>query len=79
MASVQPSSNPFLLMMDPQAVLDTIEHSERLERLHRRICRPLDKPQLLASANSEQARHDRAIDESSFDDGLPLDLPGTPI
>ena len=76
MASVQPSSNPFLLMMDPQAVLDTIEHSGRL---HRRICRPLDKPQLLASANSEQARHDRAIDESSFDDGLPLDLPGTPI
>ncbi len=38
--------NPFALMLDPQAVLAQIEHSERLERLHRRVCRPLDKPLL---------------------------------
>lgn len=38
--------NPFALMIDPQAVLAQIECSERLERLHRRVCRPLDKPLL---------------------------------
>lgn len=38
--------NPFALMLDPQAVLARIECSERLERLQRRICRPLDKPLL---------------------------------
>ncbi len=38
--------NPFALMLDPQAVLAQIECSERLERLHRRVCRPLDKPLL---------------------------------
>jgi len=42
--------NPFALMLDPQAVLDQIEHSERLERLQRRVCRPLDKPVLGAPA-----------------------------
>ena len=42
--------NPFALMLDPQAVLAQIEHSERLERLQRRVCRPLDKPVLGAVA-----------------------------
>ena len=42
--------NPFALLLDPQAVLAQIEHSERLERLHRRVCRPLDKPMLGALA-----------------------------
>ena len=36
--------NPFALMLDPQAVFAQIERSERLDRLQRRICRPLDKP-----------------------------------
>ena len=36
--------NPFALLMDPEAVFRAIERSERLERLHSRICRPLDKP-----------------------------------
>ena len=40
-----------------QAVLAQIECSERLERLQRRVCRPLDKP-LLGSAQE-------AGDESS--------------
>jgi hypothetical protein len=57
-------ANPFILMMDPQAVLSRVEHSERLERLHRRICRPLDKPQLGASqADVDAAEHDRVIDD----------------
>ncbi len=38
--------NPFASMLDPQAVMAQVEHSERLARLTRRICRPLDKPLL---------------------------------
>jgi hypothetical protein len=63
MPDLQTQPNPFILMMDPQAVLAKIEHSERLERLHSRICRPLDKPQLQAAASgSDLARHDLGID-----------------
>lgn len=46
MQSLPSNVNPFALMIDPQAVMAQIEHSERLERLHRRVCRPLDKPLL---------------------------------
>lgn len=38
--------NPFALMLDPQAIIAQIENSDRLERLQRRVCRPLDKPLL---------------------------------
>lgn len=40
----RPIANPFELMMNPEAVLQAMARSDRLERLHRRICRPLDKP-----------------------------------
>lgn len=46
MQSLPSNVNPFALMLDPQAVFAKIECSERLERLHRRVCRPLDKPLL---------------------------------
>ncbi len=36
-------SNPFSLLMNPQAVLEALEKSERLGQLASRICRPLDK------------------------------------
>jgi hypothetical protein len=36
-------SNPFALMLDPAAVVLAMEKSDRLSRLHSRICRPLDK------------------------------------
>jgi hypothetical protein len=48
-------ANPFMLIVNPQAVLDAIERSERLERLQRRVCHPLDKlvmPTTLAGAES---------------------------
>ena len=55
--------NPFALLLDPQAVLAQIEHSERLERLHRRVCRPLDKPLLgaLAEEGDDAADADQDI------------------
>lgn len=38
------SANPFGLLTDPQAILDAMQRSPRLESLNRRICRPLDRP-----------------------------------
>jgi hypothetical protein len=55
MQSLPSNVNPFALMLDPQAVLAKIECSERLERLQRRVCRPLDKP-LLGASTEEGAQ-----------------------
>lgn len=66
MSTLQPIANPFALLLDPQAVLDRIEHSDRLERLHSRICRPLDKPVLPVAAASSDAAADDA--EDALDD-----------
>ena len=43
MTTVQIASNPFALMMDPEAVFAALASSDRLDRLKSRICRPLDK------------------------------------
>ncbi len=55
MQSLPRSVNPFAMMLDPQAVLAQIERSDRLERLQRHICRPLDKPLLGAVAEEDAA------------------------
>lgn len=65
----QPVANPFALLMDPQAIFRAIENSERLGRLHSRVCRPLDKPLLPPALAAEDV--DGAQDE--------LDLPGEEI
>lgn len=45
MTTIHPiESNPFALMMNPEAVLAAVAGSDRLGRLKSRICRPLDKP-----------------------------------
>lgn len=61
--------NPFALMLDPQAVIAQIERSERLEGLHRRVCRPLDKPLLgvAQEADTEAAGAEAAPDEGADD------------
>ena len=61
MQSLPAEINPFALMLDPQAVLACIECSERLERLQRRICRPLDKL-LPGMAGAEVNELDTATD-----------------
>ena len=63
-----PAANPFALLMDPQSIFRAIDNSERLERLHRRVCRPLDKP-LLPVVTGEDG-------QSALDD---MDLPGEEI
>lgn len=61
------ANNPFALLLDPQTVLASIERSERLERLHSRICRPLDKPVLQNAAAPSREHFDRDIDAESDD------------
>jgi hypothetical protein len=73
--SLTSAVNPFALLMDPQAVFRAIESSERLERLHSRICRPLDKPLLPVLAAEEDQELSDDI-HCSVDD---LDLPGQAI
>lgn len=57
-------ANPFALMMDPQAVLEAMERSERLNRLHSRVCRPLDKP-LIPHVNQGAQAFDQEVDASA--------------
>ncbi len=35
--------NPFMLLVNPEAVIAAMEKSERLGRLNRHMCRPLDR------------------------------------
>lgn len=57
------AANPFAMMLDPQAVLAKLASSDRLDRLERRICRPLDKP-LIGQVSAEDA----AIDGDNSDE-----------
>jgi len=72
MPNLRRVANPFALMLDPQAVLAQIAHSERLERLQRRVCRPLDRPLLagglLADADADASDLDEGFDVESGDD-----------
>ena len=74
-----PVTNPFALLMDPQSIFRAIEKSERLERLHSRVCRPLDKPLLpVVEVDGEEGAFAARgnSEDSSIDD---LDLPGEEI
>lgn len=64
-----PVSDPFAMLMDLQGVVQAMERSDRLARLHSRICRPLDKP-VLGSAPDERDGLDAASDPSPQAEGL---------
>jgi hypothetical protein len=55
-----PISNPFSLIVNPQAVLDAVQRSERLHNLQRRIYRPLGQP--LSERDGEATGFDTALD-----------------
>ena len=61
------ASNPFALMMHPDDVLQAMERSDRLGRLQRRICRPLDKP-LIPNAPDEVVAFDHEVDDAIVPD-----------
>jgi hypothetical protein len=56
-----PVSDPFALIMNPDAVFQAMERSDRLGRLNRRICRPLDKP-LIPKVADEADAFDHEVD-----------------
>jgi hypothetical protein len=58
MAASEIASNPFALMTHPEAVLQALEQSERLARLHRRIYRPLDRGFVSQDPGELQAHQD---------------------
>lgn len=60
-------SNPFALMMNPAEVLAAVAGSSRLDRLQRRVCRPLDKP-VIAKKESDMNAYDGAIDDEAETD-----------
>ena len=55
-------ANPFALMMHPEDVVQAMERSDRLGRLQRRICKPLDKP-VVPHTTEEVSAYDHEIDE----------------
>jgi hypothetical protein len=44
MRNSQTSSNPFVMLIEPETILQAVERSERLNRLNRQVYRPLDRP-----------------------------------
>ena len=44
MSTTSSRLNPFVLMLDPEAVIHAMETSANLRGLRQRVCRPLDKP-----------------------------------
>jgi hypothetical protein len=63
------SINPFSLMMEPQRVLQTMEHSQQLRSLRRHKLRPLDKPLIpyTSEALASRAAFDAMIDAQELD------------
>ncbi|MDP1901995.1 MAG: hypothetical protein Q8K96_16305 [Rubrivivax sp.] len=62
--------NPFMLMLNPEVVLAAIEKSERLGKLNRHLCRPLDRaagaPAMPDDADSSDGRDTDGIGEISL-------------
>ena len=54
--------NPFMLMISPEVVLAAVEKSERLGKLKRHLCRPLDRP-VPATAGNAAAIADTGSDD----------------
>lgn len=67
MNASQTRLNPFVLMLDPEAVISAMESSRDLRGLRQRVCRPLDKP-LIPKLFDNALDFDAAIDADTFMD-----------
>ena len=65
------ASNPFALMMDPEAVFRAMAQSDRLARLSSRICRPLDKL-VVPKTDTATSKADAEVDGEP---DLPIEIP----
>ncbi len=61
------AANPFAMLLDLERVVREVECSERLNRLRRRVFRPLDKP-VIAKTAEDGIDFDYQLDASN-DDG----------
>ncbi|NCT97382.1 MAG: hypothetical protein GXD23_08445 [Comamonadaceae bacterium] len=61
-------TNPFVLMLDPEAVINAMESSQPLRGLRGRVCRPLDKPLIPKLFDTTIREFDAAIDQEEFMD-----------
>ena len=71
MNSIHSRLNPFVLMLDPEAVISAMESSRNLRGLRQRICRPLDKPLIPKTHTIDRIAlrdYDAAIDADEFMD-----------
>lgn len=59
-------ASPFALLLNPEVVVKAMESSERLTRLHSRVCRPLDRPVIPTHKPDDPvAAFDAAIERAS--------------
>jgi hypothetical protein len=65
--SASTAANPFAMLLDPERIAFAVEHSERLNRLHSRVYRPLDKP-MIPKALDGTADFDLLIDAAADED-----------
>ena len=63
-------ANPFVMMTNPETILAAVERSERLNRLNRKVYRPLDRPLIPKVGAKELAEFDHEIDVAIEDDVL---------
>ena len=63
-------SNPFVMMTNPETILLAVERSERLNRLNRKVYRPLDRPLIPKVGAKDLAAFDNEIDAAIEDDVL---------
>ena len=68
MAQQSTVQNPFMLMLQPEVVLAAIRSSERLGRLNRHLCRPLDRPVL---PGAQAAPRQILVEDEADDDDRP--------
>jgi hypothetical protein len=70
--------NPFVLMLDPEAVIHAMETSANLRGLRQRVCRPLDKP-LIPKIFDAARDFDAVIEAEEFmDTGAELYMDAQP-
>ena len=63
-------ANPFVMMTDPETILLAVERSERLNRLNRKVYRPLDRPLIPKVGAKDLAEFDNEIDSAIEDEVL---------
>jgi hypothetical protein len=68
MKSFADRTNPFVMMLDPEAVISAMERSQPLRGLRGRVCRPLDKPLIPKLFDTTIREFDAAIDDEEFMD-----------